>query len=203
MELQLCHSIWGSEVVSVSDESPGFQTIDWTHGACPSIAVSNQEVDLTVRGCPTKRSSPPLCWQPLWLQMSSGVDFSADEPDEGFAQDENDDEVSEQIEDEKELIEDEPQEAGGGNRSQPTTRYLHSHRCLVNVYHRQTWPGKVTVTVDTDFAGDQVTRESTTGVATFLGSHCVRTQSNLQSTVSLSSGEAEHYGIVKATAMGF
>eukprot|EP00971_Amphidinium_carterae_P349061 6490826-Amphidinium_carterae.2 len=21
-------------------------------------------------------------------------------------------------------------------------RYLHSHRCLVNVYHRQTWPGK-------------------------------------------------------------
>eukprot|EP00971_Amphidinium_carterae_P073836 1460022-Amphidinium_carterae.1 len=29
------------------------------------------------------------------------------------------------------------------------------------------------------------------------------TQSNLQSTVSLSSGEAEYYGIVKAMAMGF
>eukprot|EP00971_Amphidinium_carterae_P199491 3959076-Amphidinium_carterae.3 len=41
-------------------------------------------------------------------------------------------------------------------------RYLHSHRCLVNVYHKQKWPGKVTVVVDTDFAGDQTTRKSTT-----------------------------------------
>eukprot|EP00971_Amphidinium_carterae_P202776 4023926-Amphidinium_carterae.3 len=78
-------------------------------------------------------------------------------------------------------------------------RYLHNHRCLVNVYNKQSWPGKVTVTVDTDFAGDQVTRKSTSGVATFLGSHCVKTQSNLQSTESL----AEYYGIVKAMAMGF
>eukprot|EP00971_Amphidinium_carterae_P005142 102474-Amphidinium_carterae.1 len=23
-------------------------------------------------------------------------------------------------------------------------RYLYNHRCLVNVYHRQSWPGKVT-----------------------------------------------------------
>eukprot|EP00971_Amphidinium_carterae_P124924 2474825-Amphidinium_carterae.2 len=61
-------------------------------------------------------------------------------------------------------------------------RYLHNHRGLVNVYKRQIWPGKVTVTVDTDFAGDQVSRKNTTGgVATFLGSNCVR---NLQSTVS-------------------
>eukprot|EP00971_Amphidinium_carterae_P280120 5560502-Amphidinium_carterae.1 len=74
-------------------------------------------------------------------------------------------------------------------------RYLHSQRCLVNVYHKQKWPGKVTVVVDTDFAGDQTTRKSTTGAATFLGSHCVKSQSNLQTTVSLSSGEAEYYGI--------
>eukprot|EP00971_Amphidinium_carterae_P349044 6490815-Amphidinium_carterae.3 len=45
-------------------------------------------------------------------------------------------------------------------------RYLHNHRCLVNVYHRQSWPGKVPVTVDTDFAGDQTSGKSTTGVAT-------------------------------------
>eukprot|EP00971_Amphidinium_carterae_P054415 1072009-Amphidinium_carterae.1 len=67
----------------------------------------------------------------------------------------------------------------------------------------QKWPGKVTVVVDTDFAGDQTNRKSTTGVATFLGSHCVRTQSNLQTTVSLSSGEAEYYRVVKAMAMDF
>eukprot|EP00971_Amphidinium_carterae_P188406 3740037-Amphidinium_carterae.1 len=77
-------------------------------------------------------------------------------------------------------------------------QYLHSHRCLVNVYRKQSWPGKVTVTVDTDYAGDRVNRKSTTGAATFFGSHCLKTQSNLQTTVSLSSGEAEYYGIVKA-----
>eukprot|EP00971_Amphidinium_carterae_P114845 2274653-Amphidinium_carterae.2 len=82
-------------------------------------------------------------------------------------------------------------------------RYQHNHKCLVNVYNRQSWPGKVTETVDTVFVGDQVTRKSTTRVATFLGSHCVRTQSNLQSSVSLSSGEAEYYGTVKAMEMGF
>eukprot|EP00971_Amphidinium_carterae_P247368 4912471-Amphidinium_carterae.1 len=53
-------------------------------------------------------------------------------------------------------------------------RYVHNHRCLVNVYQRQSWPGKGTLTVDTDFAGDLVSRKRTTGVATFLDSHCVR-----------------------------
>eukprot|EP00971_Amphidinium_carterae_P228061 4523531-Amphidinium_carterae.1 len=55
-------------------------------------------------------------------------------------------------------------------------RYLHSHRCLVNVFKRQIWPCKVAVEVDTDFkrslsshfGGDQTSRRSTTGVATFL-----------------------------------
>eukprot|EP00971_Amphidinium_carterae_P341240 6479945-Amphidinium_carterae.1 len=41
-------------------------------------------------------------------------------------------------------------------------RYLHSHRCLVNVYRKQCWPGKVTVTTDTDYAGDRENRKSTT-----------------------------------------
>eukprot|EP00971_Amphidinium_carterae_P050953 1003206-Amphidinium_carterae.1 len=53
------------------------------------------------------------------------------------------------------------------------------------------------------YAGDRVNRKSTIGAATFFGSHCLKTQSNLQTTVSLSSGEAEYYGVVKAMAMGF
>eukprot|EP00971_Amphidinium_carterae_P116299 2303860-Amphidinium_carterae.1 len=44
-------------------------------------------------------------------------------------------------------------------------------------------------------------KKERSGVATFLGSHCVKTQRYLQSTGSLSSGEAEYYGIVKAMAM--
>ena len=35
-----------------------------------------------------------------------------------------------------------------------------------------------------------------------IGSHCLRTYSSTQSTVSLSSGEAECYGLVKGGAAG-
>eukprot|EP00971_Amphidinium_carterae_P134397 2663148-Amphidinium_carterae.1 len=67
---------------------------------------------------------------------------------------------------------------------------------------RQSWLDKETVVVDTDYARDQNSRKSTAGAASFLGAHFIRTQSNLQSTVSLSSREAEYYGIAEAMAMG-
>ena len=35
-----------------------------------------------------------------------------------------------------------------------------------------------------------------------LGSHCIKTYSQTQDTLSLSSGESEFYGIVKAATMG-
>ena len=35
-----------------------------------------------------------------------------------------------------------------------------------------------------------------------LGSHCIKTYSQTQETITLSSGESEFHGIVKATAMG-
>ena len=35
-----------------------------------------------------------------------------------------------------------------------------------------------------------------------FGQHCVKHSSNLQSTISLSSGESEYYGIVKGAACG-
>eukprot|EP00971_Amphidinium_carterae_P269402 5344546-Amphidinium_carterae.2 len=43
-------------------------------------------------------------------------------------------------------------------------RYMHSHRCLVNVFKRQSWPGKVTVVVYTDSGCDRTSGKSTTGV---------------------------------------
>ncbi len=36
-----------------------------------------------------------------------------------------------------------------------------------------------------------------------LGSHCVKTHSQTQETIALSSGESESYGIVKVTTMGW
>ena len=44
---------------------------------------------------------------------------------------------------------------------------------------------------DTDFAGCRRTRRSTSGGAIMRGNHCVKTYSSTQSTIALSSAEAE------------
>ena len=54
--------------------------------------------------------------------------------------------------------------------------------------------------VDTDFAGCAVTRRSTSGGVSTIGSCCVKHWSKTQSTIALSSGEAELGGIAYGTA---
>ena len=54
--------------------------------------------------------------------------------------------------------------------------------------------------VDTDFAGCQATRRSTSGGAAMYGSHLVKHWSQTQTTVALSSGEAELTGICKGAS---
>lgn len=51
---------------------------------------------------------------------------------------------------------------------------------------------------DTDWAGCAKTRKSTSGGVIVLGEHILKTYSSTQPTISLSSGEAEFYGVVKA-----
>ena len=53
------------------------------------------------------------------------------------------------------------------------------------------------VFVDTDYAGCQVTRRSTSGVCVLRGTHLIKHWSVTQKTVTLSSGEAELAGVVK------
>ena len=60
----------------------------------------------------------------------------------------------------------------------------------------------VSVHADSGFAGCLLTRKSTTGLVRYYGRHSLRRSSNLQSTVSLSSGESEFYALVKAVASG-
>ena len=50
--------------------------------------------------------------------------------------------------------------------------------------------------VDSDWAGDRVTRRSTSGGIICLGNHCVRTWSSTQSSPALSTCEAEYYAMV-------
>ena len=83
-------------------------------------------------------------------------------------------------------------------------RYLAARPKARWTYGPQRDMTKLTATVDSDFAGCLRTRKSTTGLITRVGRYVVKTASNLQSTVSLSSGESEYYALVKgaATALG-
>ena len=55
---------------------------------------------------------------------------------------------------------------------------------------------------DTDFAGCKESRRSTSGGAATINGHCIKHWSKTQTTVSLSSGEAELHGIGAAIAQG-
>ena len=61
---------------------------------------------------------------------------------------------------------------------------------------------EVAMWTDTDFAGCRRTRKSTSDGVAMLGNHMVKTWCSTQSIVSLSSGEAEYYGIVKGSSIG-
>ena len=69
-------------------------------------------------------------------------------------------------------------------------------------YRRQKHVDKITVFVDSDFAGDPVSRMSTTGLVAQIGNHSVKSGSTLQSLTALSVGEVEFYAVVKGGQLG-
>ncbi|CAK0875118.1 unnamed protein product [Prorocentrum cordatum] len=79
-------------------------------------------------------------------------------------------------------------------------RYLVKHPCLVARFNKQKMPDRITATCDSDYAGCLITRKSTSGTVLAFGEHTLSATGSLQSTVSLSSGEAEYYGILRAAA---
>ena len=74
-------------------------------------------------------------------------------------------------------------------------RYLAGQPRLIFKYPFQSKPVGISVYVDTDFAGCKATRRSTSGGVALYGSHAVKHWSKTQTTVCLSSGEAELRGI--------
>ena len=79
-------------------------------------------------------------------------------------------------------------------------RYLSHHRRLVWYFRFQPTDAKLQCHVDTDFAGCKKTRRSTSGGCIRNGSHLLMAWSSTQSTVALSSGEAELGGICKGAS---
>ena len=69
-------------------------------------------------------------------------------------------------------------------------------------YRRQKHVDTITVFVDSDFAGDPVSRKSTTGLVAQIGNHAVKSGSTLQSLTALSVGEAEFHAVVKGGQVG-
>ena len=61
-------------------------------------------------------------------------------------------------------------------------------------------PEALHIYTDTDFAGCKVTRRSTSGSCVMRGKHCIKTSSKTQTTICLSSAEAELGGIVSSAS---
>jgi len=79
-------------------------------------------------------------------------------------------------------------------------RYLIGAPNLVWQWHRQRFPKEIAMKSDTDWAGCPITRRSTSGLACRFGRHLWFTQSTTQIPVSLSSAEAETYGVTKSSS---
>jgi hypothetical protein len=76
-------------------------------------------------------------------------------------------------------------------------RYLVHRPRLVKEYKWQREGAVIDVHSDSNWAGCKSTRKSTSGGVVTVGLHCVKTWSKTQSTIALSSAEAELYAIVK------
>ena len=79
-------------------------------------------------------------------------------------------------------------------------RYLEGRPRLVYKYVFQE-AGMIDCYSDTDWAGCPRTRRSTSGGCLVLGKHLIKCWSTTQGPISLSSGEAEFYGVVKASSV--
>ena len=80
-------------------------------------------------------------------------------------------------------------------------RYLVGRPRLLWHFNFQPLEDVLTTSVDTDFGGCVVTRRSTSGGASMRGKHLVKHWSLTQSTLALSSAEAELGGICKGTSI--
>ena len=81
-------------------------------------------------------------------------------------------------------------------------RYLVGKPKAALRFRTQKHVDKITVFVDSDFAGDPVSRKNTTGLVGQIGNHTVKSRSTPQSLTALSVGEAEFYAVVKGGQVG-
>ena len=81
-------------------------------------------------------------------------------------------------------------------------RYLVGKPNAALRFRRQKHVDKISVFEDGDFAGDPVSRKSTTVLVAQIGNYTVKTGSTPQSLTALSVGEAEFYVVVRGGQVG-
>ena len=81
-------------------------------------------------------------------------------------------------------------------------RYLVDKSRVRMLYEYQSKIDNIEIYTDTDYAGCLKTRKSTSGGVVMFGKHVIKTWSLTQGVISLSSGEAEYYGLVKGASQG-
>ena len=86
-------------------------------------------------------------------------------------------------------------------RLKRVARYISHKPRLVWHFQYEDFHGDLEVHVDTDFAGCERTRRSTSGGLARLGTHLIKAWSNTQSVVAMSSAEAELTGICKGATI--
>ena len=91
---------------------------------------------------------------------------------------------------------------GAYNRLKRLGRYLKGHRRPVQEFIMQEPVNQMTVYTDSDWAGDEVQRKSTSGVYLFHGRHLLRSSSASQAVIATSVGEAEFYAFVRGCSIG-
>ena len=80
-------------------------------------------------------------------------------------------------------------------------RFLAGAPRLVYVFEQQTVDA-IDIYTDTDWAGCPLTRKSTSGGCVMMGKHAIKHWSSTQTSISLSSGEAEFAGVIRGAGQG-
>lgn len=81
-------------------------------------------------------------------------------------------------------------------------RYLIGFPTMAVVFKQQRLPSSIRVSVDSDYAGCKITRKSTTGAVQRLGTHLLKSNSVLQTSVGLNVAETEYYALCYGAAQG-
>ena len=76
-------------------------------------------------------------------------------------------------------------------------RYLMRKPRSVLMFEEQPEPRELEAWVDSDYAGDVISRKSTSGLVLMYGKHLLKSSSSVQGPLGLSSGESEYYACVK------